>query len=62
MSLEDYTGGARVKNLHVKIRGVNKLLYVIILQIYRAFKKTWYISHSEKSELSSTVSIKRESS
>jgi len=62
MSLEGYTGGARVKNLHVKIRGVNKLLHVIIININRAFKKTRYISHAEKSESSSTVSKKRESS
>jgi len=35
MSFEDYTGGARVKNLQVKIRGVNKFLTTIIVLINR---------------------------
>jgi hypothetical protein len=35
MSFEDYTGGARVKNLQVKICGVNKLLAIIIVIINR---------------------------
>ena len=61
-SREDNSGGARVKNLRVKIRGANKILYMIIMKINTAFKKTWYISHVEKFELSSIVSIITESS
>ncbi len=61
-SFKDYSGGARVKNLQVEIRGVNKLLYIIIIKINGAPKKTWYASHVEKSELTSTVSTIKESS
>jgi len=35
MSFEDYTGGARVKNLQIKICGVNKFLALIIVVINR---------------------------
>jgi len=34
-NLEDYTGGSRGKNLHVKLRGVNTFLTIIIVVINR---------------------------
>ena len=36
LNLEDYPGGARVKNLHVKMRGVINFLPMIIVEIKRA--------------------------
>ena len=49
-NLEDYTGGSRVKNLHVKLRGANTFLSIIIVVINREFKRTLYISQVEKSK------------
>jgi hypothetical protein len=60
-SFEDYSGGARVKNLQVEIRGVNKFIYIIIINVNWAVKKAWQVSHIEKSEFTSTVSKIRES-
>jgi hypothetical protein len=60
--LEYYTGGARAKNLHVKIYGVNNFLDIRMVSINSGVERTWYISIVKKSELSSTVSKIKESS
>lgn len=39
LSLEDYAGGARVKNLQAKIFGLNKFLAIIIVEINRQVKR-----------------------
>lgn len=40
LSLEDYAGGARVKILHVKIRGAIKFLSIIIVVLNWGVKRT----------------------
>lgn len=37
---EDYAGGARVKNLHVKTYGMIKFLFIETVEIKWAFEKT----------------------
>ena len=56
LSLEDYTGGSRVKNIQVKICGLNKFLAIISVEIDRKVKRDWHILKVEKSKLSSTAS------
>ena len=39
-SFKDYSGGAREKNLQVEIRGMNKLLDILIIEMNRLVKRT----------------------
>jgi hypothetical protein len=59
---EDYTGGARAKDLQVKIYGGNNFLDIRTVVINPVEERTWYISIVKKSELSSIVSKTKESS
>jgi hypothetical protein len=62
LSLKDYPGGARVKNLHSIICGVNIGFSILIKVINLTTKRTLQISIVETSELLSTVSKIKESS